>query len=66
MTQLPDLLTVAEVAEAARVSDETVHRWAREGKLPHIKLPSGLKRFPRDGVEAMLRGEQPAGSVDAA
>jgi len=57
MGQLPELLTVPEVAKVARVTDETVHRWARDGKLPFIKMPSGLKRFRREDVEAILRGD---------
>jgi excisionase family DNA binding protein len=60
MTQLPALLTVAEVAEQLRITDETVHRWAREGKLPYVQLPSGLKRFRREEIEAILAGDQPA------
>jgi excisionase family DNA binding protein len=60
MTQLPDLMTVAEVAEELRVADETIHRWCRNGTIPFISLPSGLKRFRRDDVEAIKRGEQPA------
>lgn len=59
-------MTVAEVAEELRVADETIHRWCREGKLPFVSLPSGLKRFRRDDVEAIKRGEAPAEqSVDA-
>lgn len=57
LTDLPDLMTVAEVAEAFRVSDETIHRWCRSGYLPYIPLPSGLKRFRRNEVEAIL-GQQ--------
>jgi excisionase family DNA binding protein len=57
MEQLPDLMTVAEVAAAARVSDETIHRWVRLGRLSCVKLPSGLKRFNRAEVESMLSGE---------
>lgn len=63
MGNLPELLTVAEVAEALRISDETVHRWVRQGRLPAIRLPggplerSGLKRFRREDVEALLNGE---------
>lgn len=60
MAQLPELMTVAEVAEVLRIADETVHRWAREGKLPYVPMPSGLKRFRRADIESLLRGDQPA------
>lgn len=57
MEQLPDLLTVAEVAEALRLSDETIHRWARQGRLPYVDV-LGVKRFRRDQIEAIVSGEQ--------
>jgi excisionase family DNA binding protein len=62
MTQLPELMTPAEVAEALRLSDETIHRWARIGKLPHVDV-LGVKRFRREDVEAILRGETPASAA---
>lgn len=58
MEQLPELMTPAEVAEVLRLTDETVHRWARIGKLPYINV-HGIKRFRRSDVEALLRGETP-------
>ena len=55
---LTDLLTVAEVADMFRVSDETIHRWCRVGELPYLNLPGGgLKRFRRSDVEAILAGQ---------
>lgn len=59
MEQLPVLLTVPEVAERLRLSDETVHRWARDGKLPYVPLPNGMKRFRREDIEAIERGDTP-------
>lgn len=56
MTQLPELMTVAEVAEALRLTDETVHRWARLGKLPFVDV-LGVKRFHREVIEAIVRGD---------
>ncbi len=53
MGQLPELLTVAEVADALRLSDETVHRWCRVGKLAYVNI-LGVKRFRREDIEAML------------
>ena len=57
MEQLPDLMTVEEVAEQLRVSDETVHRWARLGRLPFIPLGgTGPKRFKRQVVNDFAAG----------
>lgn len=63
MAQLPELMTVAEVAEALRLSDETIHRWAREGRLEYIDV-LGVKRFRRDYIEGILAGDtSPAGAA---
>lgn len=57
MTSLPTLLTAVEVAEEFRLDPATVRRWAREGKIERIKLPSGLYRFRRGDIEAILAGD---------
>lgn len=49
----PDLMTAGEVAKMFLVTDETVHRWARQGILPFIPLPSGTKRFERAVMEQL-------------
>jgi excisionase family DNA binding protein len=54
----PRLLTVAEVAKRLRFSDETIHRKARLGELPYVDV-LGQKRFRREVIEAIERGEQP-------
>ena len=65
MTQLPEhnpeaapeLLTAKQVGEAlGGIDDETVNRWARQGKIAHITLPSGQRRFRRETVDAILAG----------
>lgn len=65
MTQLPEhsaeaapeLLTAKQVGVAlGGISDETVNRWARDGKIACITLPSGARRFRRDVVDAILTG----------
>jgi excisionase family DNA binding protein len=53
MAQLPELLTVAEVAEVLRLSDETVHRWCRTGRLEYVDIV-GVKRFRRDYIQDLL------------
>ena len=32
----------------------TIRRWAREGKIPHVKLPSGKRVFKRADFEQMM------------
>jgi excisionase family DNA binding protein len=54
MTSLPSLLTANEVAEEFRLDPETIRRWARDGQIKSIRLPSGLYRFRREDIEAML------------
>lgn len=49
-----DLLTTKEVAEACRVSVQTVARWARDGLIESVKLPGGTWRYRRESVEAFM------------
>ena len=55
MAQLPDLMTVAEVAEALRLTDETIHRWCRSGRLEYVNV-LGVKRFHRDYITQIVEG----------
>ena len=48
------LLTSPEVADLFGVSDETVRRWAKDGKLPVVELPSGRVKFRRSDIDAIL------------
>ena len=52
---LPDLLTVREVAELLRVSPLTLKRWGKRGKLPAIRINSrGDRRYKKESVLWML------------
>jgi excisionase family DNA binding protein len=52
---LPDLLTVREVAEILRVSTLTLKRWGKRGKLPAIRINSrGDRRYKKETVLYML------------
>lgn len=52
---LPDLLTVREVADLLRVSPLTIKRWGKRGKLPAIRINArGDRRYRRDQVLWML------------
>ncbi|SED57211.1 helix-turn-helix domain-containing protein [Ruania alba] len=51
----PRFLTVAEVAEMARVSRMTVYRMVHSGELPAIRVGKSY-RVPQAAVEEMLSG----------
>lgn len=55
INNLPDLLTVREVAELLRVSPLTIKRWGKRGKLPPIRINSrGDRRYRKEAVLWML------------
>ena len=55
LTELPDLLTVREVAELLRVSPLTIKRWGKRGKLPAIRINSrGDRRYKKEAVLWLL------------
>jgi excisionase family DNA binding protein len=55
LNDLPDLLTVSEVAEILRVSTLTIKRWGKRGKLPAIRINSrGDRRYKKEQVLWML------------
>lgn len=52
---LPDLLTIKEVAELLRVSPLTIKRWGKAGKLPAIRINSrGDRRYRKEVVLRLL------------
>ena len=55
LENLPDLLTVREVAEVLRVSSLTIKRWGKRGKLPAIRINSrGDRRYKKEAVLWLL------------
>jgi excisionase family DNA binding protein len=55
LTNLPDLLTVREVADILRVSPLTLKRWGKRGKLPAIRINSrGDRRYRKEQVLYLL------------
>ena len=59
---LPDLLTVREVAELLRVSPLTIKRWGKRGKLPAIRINSrGDRRYKKEAVLYLLGIQQKGG-----
>jgi len=56
---LPDLLTVREVADLLRVSPLTIKRWGKRGKLPAIRINSrGDRRYRKEQVLWLLGIEE--------
>ena len=55
LEELPDLLTIREVADLLRVSPLTIKRWGKKGKLPAIRINSrGDRRYRKDVVTRLL------------
>ena len=55
LQDMPDLLTVKEVAELLRVSPLTIKRWGKRGKLPAIRINSrGDRRYKKEAVLWLL------------
>jgi len=55
LSDLPDLLTVREVADILRVSPLTIKRWGKRGKLPAIRINSrGDRRYRKESVMWLL------------
>jgi excisionase family DNA binding protein len=56
---LPDLLTIKEVAQVLRVSPLTIKRWGKRGKLPAIRINSrGDRRYKKEAVLWLLGIQQ--------
>lgn len=55
LNNMPDLLTVREVAQVLRVSMLTIKRWGKRGKLPAIRINSrGDRRYKKEAVLWLL------------
>jgi excisionase family DNA binding protein len=55
LNDLPDLLTVKEVAQILRVSTLTIKRWGKRGKLTPIRINSrGDRRYKKEAVMWLL------------
>ena len=51
-----EILTTKEVAEYLNLHPLTVHRYAREGKIPAFKIGSDW-RFHKKYIESWIRGK---------
>lgn len=59
LSDLPDLMTIREVAELLRISPLTIKRWGKKGKLPAIRINSrGDRRYRKEVVLRLLGVEE--------
>jgi len=50
-----ELLTIAQVAEWAKVSTKTIYRWIDAGQIPVVKFGNRTFRIPARAVIAQLK-----------
>lgn len=55
------LLRTADVALLFEVSERTVSEWAKKGQIPSVRTPGGHRRYPADGIRALLEQGRGAG-----
>ena len=64
LNDMPDLLTVREVAQVLRVSTLTIKRWGKRGKLPAIRINSrGDRRYKKEAVLWLLGMQAKGGNI---
>ncbi len=57
-----ELLTADELADRLQVRPSTVRRWARERRIPTVRLTPKVVRYDLAAVvDAMTRGQEPQG-----
>jgi excisionase family DNA binding protein len=62
---VPEWLTPSEAAKYLKVDRTTIYRWEEAGLIRSYPLPTGRgRRFDRDELDAVLRGERKEGTVD--
>lgn len=57
--ELPDALSSGEVADLIRAKPRTIIKWADKGLIKCFKTLGGHRRFPKEEVLLLLKGEHP-------
>ena len=57
------LVTANEAATYFAYSARTIHAWEKTGVNPFVQMPNGRRRYRIPEVEAVLLGEEEAGST---
>lgn len=62
MPQQQGYWTAPQVAEYLQVHVVTIRKWARDGKIPHVRIPPGGEyRFTREEIDRWLESERTSG-----
>jgi len=51
-----ELIQVRQAARALGVHENTIRRWEERGLLRAVRLPSGVRRFRAEDIEAVREG----------
>jgi excisionase family DNA binding protein len=57
---MSELLTAAEMAARLRIRPTTLQEWAREGRVPSVRITPKVIRFDPDAVILSLSTQKPA------
>lgn len=49
------LLTISEAADFIGISQNTLRKWTDRGKVPHVRLPSGYRRYRPEELAEFVR-----------
>ncbi len=63
-----EYLSIGEAARRLGVHPATLRGWADKGMVPHIKLPSGYRRFAASAIQKLRQDmgmEEPEGKAAA-
>jgi excisionase family DNA binding protein len=55
MPEEDKMLNIAAAAEVLGVHKNTLRTWADNGLVPHVKLPSGYRRFRLSEMKKMVQ-----------
>ena len=60
--RMEQILTTKELAEYLKLTETTIYRYVREGKVPAF-WKGGRWRFSKDRIDALLSGAAPARQI---
>lgn len=65
MSKPNDLRPSGWAAEYIGVTTETLRTWAKAGRIPYVRLPSGQYRFRVEDLDAMVAITEPTAAKSA-